>query len=214
MFGFWTRAKRWRSLKVRCLRRTCTTRRLGWSCANPTRPGLRPRPKWGKDLALRSSNFSWAILVSHRTTNAKLSLFLLQETFLRFNHTLGYFSFSPLFLSLSLSLFFFFFLSFPGGIELNNSIRERSWRTRGKWGQWTWKLYEKFVSHNPPGNKPHDADFVFLYSTLSIVTFSFFHSHWASPSTFWRFRSAVSFLRWLQKVIGMLLYLLEHLDTN
>ena len=37
--------------------------------------------------------------------------------------------------SLSLSLFFFFFLSFPGGIELNNSIRERSWRTRGKWGQ-------------------------------------------------------------------------------
>lgn len=200
MFGCWTRAKRWRSLKIRCLSRTCTTRRLGWSCANPTRPGLRPRPKWGKDLALRSSNFSWAILVSHRTTNAKLSLFLPQERFLRFNHTLGYFSFSPA----PLSLFFFFFLSFPGGIELNSSIRERSWRTRGKWGQWTWKLYEKFVNHNPPGNKPHDAGFVFLYSTLTIVTFSFFHSRWASPSTFLRFRSAVSFL----------LYLLEHLDTN
>lgn len=143
MFGCWTRAKRWRSLKIRCLSRTCTTRRLGWSCANPTRPGLRPRPKWGKDLALRSSNFSWAILVSHRTTNAKLSLFLPQETFLRFNHTLGYFSFSPAPPPLSL-LLLLSFIPWRNWIEQLDSrtIVANTWKMGPMNVEVIWKIRE------------------------------------------------------------------------
>lgn len=173
MFGCWTRAKRWRSLKIRCLSRTCTTRRLGWSCANPTRPGLRPRPKWGKDLALRSSNFSWAILVSHRTTNAKLSLFLPQETFLRFNHTLGYFSFSPAPPSLSSSSSFFHSLE-----ELNWTARfandrgehvENGANERGSYMKNSWTIIPRETNHTMLA--------LYFYILLSPSSLSLFFIH-------------------------------------